>query len=93
MQGEQDGGGTMTDITDYVPVVEVSGSTSFDVIIGMDIFTKGDFSFTSDSENSYFFMRIPHSDKPMDLTKWIPQQKSRAIITKVKQRLFLQKQA
>lgn len=52
-----------------VPVVEVSGSKSFDVIIGMDILSKGDFAFSSNEKESCFTLRIPSSKRIIDFTK------------------------
>ena len=52
-----------------VPVVEVAGSKSFDVIIGMDILTKCDFAFSSNGKESCFSMRIPSANALIDFTK------------------------
>ena len=51
-----------------VPVVEVSGSKSFDVIIGMDILSKCDFAFSSNDEKACFSMRIHSAKKLIDFT-------------------------
>ena len=52
-----------------VPVVEVSGSKFFDVIIGMDILSKGDFAFSSNENESCFTFRIPSANQVIDFTK------------------------
>lgn len=52
-----------------VPVVEISGSKSFDVIIGMDILSKSDFAFSSNNTESYFSMRIPSAKKVIDFSQ------------------------
>ena len=52
-----------------IPVVEISGSKAFDIIIGMDILNKCDFVFSSDNSNSCFSMRIPSARKIIELEK------------------------
>ena len=52
-----------------VTVVEVSGSKSFDVIIGMDILSKGDFVYSSNEETACFSMRIPSAKELIDFSK------------------------
>ena len=54
---------------DSIPVVEVTGSKSFDVIIGMDILSKGDFAFSSDLAKSCFSMQIPSKKEIIDFSQ------------------------
>ncbi len=52
-----------------IPVVEVAGSKAFDIIIGMDILSNCDFSFSSDDNESCFSLRIPSAKKLIDFTE------------------------
>ena len=52
-----------------VPVMEFSGGSDFDVIIGMDIHSKGDIAITNAENQMLFSMRIPSADKHIDFTK------------------------
>lgn len=52
-----------------VPVMEFSGGSDFDVIIGMDILSKGDIAITNAENQMLFSMRIPSADKHIDFTK------------------------
>lgn len=52
-----------------VLATEVAGSEHFDVIIGMDILSQGDFALTSNEDNLVFSMRFPSDKIPIDFTK------------------------
>jgi len=49
-----------------VLVTEVSGSDNFDVIIGMDILSRGDIALTGSNEGIVFSMRFPSKNEPID---------------------------
>ena len=50
-------------------VTEVAGSENFDIIIGMDILSKGDIALTGSSEGIFFSMCFPTRQKPIDFSK------------------------
>ena len=52
-----------------IPVMEFSGGSDFDVIIGMDILSQGDIAITNAKNQMFFSMRIPSADKHIDFTK------------------------
>lgn len=52
-----------------IPVMEFPGGSDFEVIIGMDILSKGDVAITNANNETVFSMRIPSSDEHIDFTK------------------------
>ena len=51
-----------------VLVTEVAGSDNFDVIIGMDILSKGDIALTGSNEGIVFSMCFPTRNNPIDFS-------------------------
>lgn len=51
-----------------VPLTETEGSKHFDVIIGMDILSRGDFALSSDNDSLVFSIRFPSQKEPIDFT-------------------------
>ncbi len=51
-----------------IAFTETAGSKHFDVIIGMDILSCGDFAFSSDNNGLVFSMRFPSKKVPIDFT-------------------------
>ena len=49
-------------------VTEVAGSEKFDIIIGMDILSKGDIALTGSSEGIVFSMCFPSRQRPIDFS-------------------------
>ncbi len=52
-----------------VLVTEVAGSGNFDIIIGMDILSKGDIALTGSTDGLVFSMRFPTVLEPVDFTR------------------------
>jgi len=48
-----------------VIVSDFADNKKFDILIGMDIITMGDFAITNDNGNTVFSFRIPTSNKPL----------------------------
>lgn len=53
-----------------VPVMEFSGGSDFDVIIGMDILNCCDFAFSNANSETFFTLRTPPALPPVDFTNY-----------------------
>ena len=51
-----------------VLLTETAGSKHFDVIIGMDILSRGDFALSSDNDSLVFSIRFPSQKESIDFT-------------------------
>ena len=52
-------------IISNVTVADFIDNGKFDILIGMDIITMGDFALTNDNGNTVFSFRIPTNNKPI----------------------------
>jgi hypothetical protein len=66
-----------------VMVTEFEDSNKFDVLVGMDIITMGDFSVTNAEERTVWSFRLPPSDKHIDFVE--EHEHSKATQTAIKQ--------
>jgi hypothetical protein len=48
-----------------IKVSDFADNKNFDVLLGMDIITMGDFALTNDNGNTVFSFRIPTNNKPI----------------------------
>jgi hypothetical protein len=52
-----------------VPVAEIDSEREFDIIIGMNIISLGDFAITNNSGKTVMSFRLPSANLPIDFSK------------------------